>query len=112
VGKIISNFPFFFRSAVAGQTATMVLKQEIEEHTESQESLETVPENDRTWTDTSYSSPNSSSINRDIDENKDSIRRSRPSTSITSAGAGSGLVLLSPACNPVAYWEFEVSKIS
>lgn len=123
------------KSAVAGQTATMVLKSEV------QESIEVACRSICTDTSSMIAGPSSADVPRSSSislnslssdvtsvssatiDSSDSIRInssvSRVKASLcqgpgqavstgTSVSAGSGLVLLSPEFNPVAYWEFEV----
>jgi hypothetical protein len=117
------------RSAVAGQTATMVLKQEYLENSPTKsDDLTFVTGTSKEGLDRSASvSMNSLSSGLtmstlDTPDSSDSVRisssvshvKSSPGqgqgTSATSSlSAGSGLVLLSPNFKPVAHWEFEVS---
>ena len=121
------------RSAVAGQTATMILKLEMEETAKSY-SLPPIDENVLYHSGgfNEEANPSSASLNSlgsgattapsiSTDGSNESIRNSssfnRIKTTLgqgqgcgsSSISAGSGLVLLSPDFNPVAYWEFEVS---
>ena len=119
------------RSAVAGQTATMVLKLEVEEAARDY-SLPPIDENVLYHSSSLNEEGNGSSASLNSlssgattapsisTEGSDSIRNcssfSRMKTVLgqgqgcggSSINAGSGLVLLSPDFNPVAYWEFEV----
>lgn len=121
------------RSAVAGQTATMVLKQEPEESNPTKSSLTVddltfVTGTSKEGLDRSSSvSMNSLSsgltmstlgtpdsidsvrISSSISQVKSSLAHGPGPSSTSSLSAGSGLVLLSPNFKPVAHWEFEVS---
>ena len=113
------------RSAVAGQTATMVLNQEHEDLTcqpPSDTVVESTPGDLADQRLVNSSSVSLDSICSGVTSNaaatvdsgdnircRDNSSRSKSlSSQVTSVSAGSGLVLLSPAFNPVAYWEFEV----
>ena len=114
------------RSAVAGQTATMVLKQ-VHENLTSRSSVMIVAESisesavgvnvvhsSSQSLDSMYSCVTSNTIGTGVsssDINRIHDTGSRIKTLFphgSSVSAGSGLVLLSPALNPIAYWEFEV----
>lgn len=121
------------RSAVAGQTATMILKLEVEETVRSN-SLPPIDENVHYHSGgfNEEANPSSASLNSlgsgattapsistdgsDNIRNSSSFNRIKPTLGqgqgcgSSSISAGSGLVLLSPDFNPVAYWEFEVSN--
>ena len=113
------------RSAVAGQTATMVLKQVHENWTSRSSVMITaesisesaagvnVAHSSSQSLDSIYSCVTSNTIgtggSSDISRIHDTgscIKTLFPQGA--SVSAGSGLVLLSPALNPIAYWEFEV----
>jgi hypothetical protein len=123
------------KSAVAGQTATMVLKSEVQENIEVACRSACTESSSMIAGHSSADMPRSSSISlnslsSDVTsvssatiDSSDSIRInssvSRVKTALcqgpgqavstgTSVSAGSGLVLLSPEFNPIAYWEFEV----
>lgn len=122
------------RSAVAGQTATMVLKEEP--HETSSEKSPGISSDDLTFeTGTSkegldrsssvsmnslssgltmsslgtLDSSDSLRVSSSISQMKSSPGQGQGSSSTSSLSAGSGLVLLSPNFKPVAHWEFEVS---
>ena len=111
------------RSAVAGQTATMVLKQVEEELTSCSSvvisaasvSIDTetgrLANSSSVSLDSIYSGITSTTISAG-DSSRMRENGGRVKTSFSQGGppvsAGSGLVLLSPALNPIAYWEFEV----
>ena len=123
------------RSAVAGQTATMVLKQESQESKNQFSDLSSVviaaqsvsvsleigsvgsvmaehsstASLDSICSGVTSSVTSSTFITGDSDCRRDSSVRVR-APSQGSISAGSGLVLLSPAFNPIAYWEFEVRR--
>lgn len=122
------------RSAVAGQTATMVLKQELQESSPTKcsvtasDDLTFVTGTSKEGLDRSASvsmnslssgltmstlgTPDSSDsvrISSSISQVKSSPGQGQGTSATSSLSAGSGLVLLSPNFKPVAHWEFEVS---
>lgn len=125
------------KSAVAGQTATMVLKSEVQEivdvasRSATAETAPTMTGHSTADMPRSSSSLNSlssgvTSVSSATVDSSDSIRindsnsctkaslcqgsgQGQGVSTGTSLSAGSGLVLLSPEFNPIAYWEFEVS---
>lgn len=122
------------KSAVAGQTATMVLKSEVQENievacrsacTETSSMIAGHSSEDMPRSSISLNSLSSdvTSVSSATIDSSDSIRINSSVSRVkaplcqgpgqavstgTSVSAGSGLVLLSPEFNPVAYWEFEV----
>ena len=130
------------KSAVAGQTATMVLKSEVQESVDvasrsaTTETAPTMTGHSTADMPRSSSSLNSlssgvTSVSSATVDSSDSIRINSSNSCVkaslcqgqgqgqgqgastgTSLSAGSGLVLLSPEFNPIAYWEFEVSHLS
>jgi hypothetical protein len=117
------------RSAVAGQTATMVLKQEHQENSPTKsDDLTFVTGTSKEGLDRSASvsmnslssgltmstldtrdSSDSVRISSSISQVKSSPGQGQGTSATSSLSAGSGLVLLSPNFKPVAHWEFEVS---
>lgn len=123
------------KSAVAGQTATMVLKSEVQEIVEvacrsactetssmtaghlstevprsSSISLNSLSSDVTSVSSATIDSSDSIRINNSVSRVKASLCQG-PGQAVstgTSVSAGSGLVLLSPEFNPIAYWEFEV----